>query len=232
MRGMSTQPLEETQSEVPQKMLDASGAWAAVPSCQVLQEGIKGATDRNIHSVNGFLARKDMHYLVSDVPEDPSQRAALLASGSKSQSSQYYMAPLDKWVYIKDLVTRHRGELRENGGSWVRQKTPFPQDECYFHPQFNLRDKSGGLGPLPPSDNPPWEPGLVNTVLRKGPPEKEDRSYHLRCAKMDRCAKVFGLMDLFSAWGHEYTAKELYAYYLSCRIFAHKRQNQNKRGRQ
>ena len=72
---------------MPQKMLDANGAWVAVPSCQVLQEGIKGATDRNIHSVNGFLVRKDMRYLVSDVPEDPSQRAALLASGSKSQSS-------------------------------------------------------------------------------------------------------------------------------------------------
>ena len=230
MRGMSTQPLEETQSEVPQKMLDASGAWVAVPSCQVLQEGIKGATDRNILSMKVFLARKDMHYLVSDVPEDPSQRAALLASGSKSQSSQYYMPPCDKWVYIKDLVTRHRGELRENGGSWVRQKTPFPQDECYFHPQFNLRtpclkDKFGGLASGIHSDN-PLERGLVNTVLRKGPPEKEDRCYYLRCAK------VFGLMDLFSAWGHEYTAKELYAYYLSCHIFAHKRQNQNKRGRQ
>ena len=213
---MSTQPLEETQSEALwQKMLDAIGAWDAFPSCQVLQEGIKGAIDRHIHSVNDFLTRKDMHYLVSDVPEDPSQRAALLAPGNLLQISPYFISTWDKWGYIKDLVARHRGELRESRGLWVRQKTPFPQDECYFHPQFNLRDKSGGLGPLPPSDNPPWEPGLVNTVLRKGPPEKED-CYYLRCAK------IFGLMDLFSAWGHEYTAKELYAYYMSCRIFAHK----------
>ena len=118
MRGTSTQPLEE--SEVPQNMRDALGAWIAFPSFQVLKEGIKVATNRNIHSMNRFLECKDMYHLVSDVPEDPSQRAALLASGSKSQSSQYYMAPPDKWVYIKDLVTRHRGELRENGGSGIR----------------------------------------------------------------------------------------------------------------
>ena len=125
------------------------------------------------------------------------------------------------------LVTRHRGELRENGGSWVIQKAPLPRDDCrYFHPQFRLRDKCGGLASGSHSDNPPLEPRQVNTVLLKGPPEKEDRCYYLRVSK------VFGLMDLFSAWGHEYTAKELYAYYLSCRIFAHKRQNQNKCGRQ
>ena len=35
-----------------------------------------------------------------------------------------------------------------------------------------------------------------------------------------RIAKVFALADLFGRFGHEFSAKDLYAYYLMCRVIA------------
>ena len=105
----------------------------------------------------------------------------------------------EAWKFIKDLCLRHRGEVRELSGQWEEFDGPLPGG--MLNPQFNgsfLR-VSGEMA--------------MRGRLAAG-------SWGRRGELEVRRARVFGLADLFLAFGESYTAAELYEYYTTCRVIA------------
>ena len=127
---------------------------------------------------------------------------------------------------MKDLVQRHRGELREISGEWQWQWTPFPEDRPeFFHHQFSYTKSipfSGKGGKQKASQ------GKGGKVAAGTSATQPDNSVVMRDwadpqSHWLRVAKVFGLADLFCALGDTFTAKLLYMYYTSTRIIVYKR---------
>ena len=73
-------------------------------------------------------------HLVSEMPDDP--------SGYWDQTRWPLAAwkTEEKWRYVKDLLSRHRGEVREIWGEWQLVHEPLPEDELFHHAQFSLTD--------------------------------------------------------------------------------------------
>ena len=116
----------------------------------------------------------------------------------------------EAWLFIRELIRRHRGEVRELRGCWEPLDGPVPQemmnpqfDGSFIRPRFAIHRGRLASGS--------W----YGSSPRSGTIEI-------------RIARVFGLADLFAALGESFTAAELYTYYNTCRIIA-KRQ---KRGQQ
>ena len=139
---------------------------------------------------------------------------------------------------MKDLILRHRGEVREISGAWVLVDAPFPTEERFHHAQFAHNDagrkalttftgkrgrmggKQGGKGGdghwrQEEEEEDSWSNTMVMT------------SWCNRNNHYVRDAKCFGLAELFFEFGDKYTAKALYRYYLSTTILAHKRVHSN-----
>ena len=119
---------------------------------------------------------------------------------------------------INDMVNNHLGEVREIDGAWVRHDGPLPLDSTYYNPQYAItkrqwRDWMGGKGRPEPAVG-----GSVNgdpegrfcTILAH---QHTDGAPAFKA----RQARIISLAELFWFWGHEYTAHELYSYYVNAR---------------
>ena len=102
-------------------------------------------------------------------------------------------------ISIQDLVSRHRGEVRELSGSgyWF----PWEGKEPARATHQQLKDLIM------------WKEVLASGGAASGGTTRPQV----------RVAKVFGLMDLFVALGHGFTAEKLYEVYLSCPLIARRR---------
>ena len=83
---------------------------------------MKRFTDRQlVFQLQMVVRTEEPAHLVSEMPDDPSgywdqTRWPLAAWKTK-----------DKWTYVKDLLHRHRGEVREIWGQWELVREPFPE---------------------------------------------------------------------------------------------------------
>ena len=108
----------------------------------------------------------------------------------------------EAWKFIRDLCLRHRGEVRELRGQWEEFDGPLPRE--MLNTQFNgsFVRVSGEMA--------------MQGKLAAG-------SWGKRGELEIRQARVFGLADLFLAFGESYTAVVLYKYYTTCRVIAMRR---------
>ena len=193
----------------------------------VEHEGVKRFTDAQLGFQVRMLNREEPAHLVEDMPDDP--------SGTFDQR--------DKWTYLKDLLHRHRGEVREIWGEWQEVDEPFPEGDNFHHAQFSLTTagskelttftgkagkrggRKGGKGDdgrwrqgknqEKGNDDGRWRQDWSNTMVR---PLGHDDAKHWM-----REAACFGLAEVFARFGDRYTTKQLYQYYLAARILVHKR---------
>ena len=184
------------------------------------------------------LVEEEPAHLVREMPDDP--------SGHWDQS-RWPLAASQKWKYVKDVLHRHRGEVREIWGYWQLVHEPIPEGETFHHAQFSLTDRgskelTGGKG-----DDGLWRQGKNQEKGGKGDDgrwrqgknqekgnddgrwrqewsntivfhHEDDDAKHWR-----RVARCYGLPELFHVFGERYMAKQLYRYYLAARILIHKR---------
>ena len=146
-------------------MTAALEEWPAFSSKDLLWHG--GLEEFARRSYNAAAAAESLpDVLLSHLPPDPRK----LARGKTGPIS------------IKELVQRHRGEVRELSSTarWSPRRGKLPATAR--HQQ------------------------LEGLLTQKQPGDK----YHMRVAK------VFSLMDLFSAHGSKFSAAELYEVYKSC----------------
>ena len=158
----------------------AMKGWMAFPSMDLLKsDGLEVFARRNKDMAQGSLPAGVLH---SHLPTDPRE----LATGGSGTIS------------IKDLVHRHRGEVREVTGSghWCPYTGKAPATA--HHPQ--LKD-------------------LI--LQQRAPASGGSTELHVRVAR------VFGRTDLFVAHGHAFTANQLYNVYLSCPVIAQRRQRKS-----
>ena len=97
--------------------------WGGYSSADMLREGVPAFTNRNLGNLKVFMGQHRPEHLVAELPMDPSRPLAAVSDE-------------DAWTFMKDLVQRHRGELREISGEWQWQwqSTPFPEDRPeFFH---------------------------------------------------------------------------------------------------
>ena len=108
----------------------------------------------------------------------------------------------EAWGFIRDLCLRHRGEVRELRGRWAEFDGPLPRE--MLNPQFNgsFVRVSGQMA--------------LQGRLAAG-------SQGSRGELEVRKARVFGLADLFYEFGERYTARELYEFWMTCRVIAQRR---------
>ena len=160
----------------------AMRGWKAFPSSDLLQSDGLEVFAR--HNKDMAWHSDSLPVLLSHLPADP--RA--LATGSSATIS------------IRELVNRHRGEVRELSGTgyWIPWEGKEPA--IAHHPQLR---------------------GLI--IRQQAPASGGSTGLYMREAK------VFSLMDLFHAHGHAFTARELYDVYLSCPFLARRRLRQRKR---
>ena len=216
--------------------------WGGVSSEEVVQGGLKANSDRMLGKQLAILQNRAPANLVSELPPDPSRPLAAQPSGEAA------------WQFVKDLLTRHRGEVREIFGCWKAVGQPFPDiknNPELFHAQYchheeearsmipwqgtgersqsamagkgkpasGGKNKGKGEGtsknPASGGDKEAAEPSDNTVVMR----EAFDPNVHWR-----REAKVCGLADLFQEFGEQWTGKEMFEYYESLHIFAHKRE--------
>ena len=172
--------------------------WRAWPSHDLLEpDGLAEFARRNTSLVEeGRLPE----HLITELPKDPSDNAW------REEGWEYEMPATggdeDAWQFIRDLVLRHRGEIRELRGFWEVFDDPLPRE--MLNPQFNgsFVRVSGEMA--------------MQGWLAAG-------SWSPRGELEVRKARVFGLADLFFAFGESYTAAELYEFYTTCRVIARRR---------
>ena len=199
----------------------------------VAHDGVKRFTDAQLGFQVQMLEREEPAHLVEDMPDDP--------SGTFDQTSWPLAAwtERDKWTYLKDLLHRHRGEVREIWGEWQLVDEPFPEGDNFHHAQFSLTTagskelttftgkagkrggRKGGKGDDgrcrqgKGNDDGHWRQNWDNTMVRV---VGHDDDKHWK-----REAWCFGLAEVFARFGDRYTTKQLYQYYLAARILVHKR---------
>ena len=190
-----------------------------------------------------MLKEEKPAHLVEEMPDDP--------SGTWDQSRWPLAAwtTADKWTYVKDLIHRHRGEVREIYGEWQLVHEPFPEGENFHHAQFSLtyggskvlttftgkagrrggRKGKGGKG-----DDGRWrqgknqEKGNDDGRWRQEGWNNWDNTMvravgHDDAKHWKREAWCCGLAEVFARFGDRYTTKQLYQYYLAATILVHKR---------
>ena len=224
------EPMDFDTAQALASVVNDVDQWGGNSSAGLWQSdgGVKRFTDRQLGIQKDMLAKQAPRLLVSDMPDDPSgcwdQHRCPLAA--------WPMA--DKWLYVKDLVQRHRGEVREISGEWVEVPQAFPEEDRFHHPQFCLTDalskaltpftgkpgKGGGKGKKSEKkgkedDHGSWREEWSNTIVMA---DQETDAKHWR-----RDARCFGLAELFQRFGDRYNAKQLYRYYTANRILVHKR---------
>ena len=57
---------------------------------------------------------------------------ARMAKGAKSRPLAVYRNNEEMWTFIKDFLSKHRGEVREIDGRWQFVDAPFPTEPKYF----------------------------------------------------------------------------------------------------
>ena len=194
---------------VSHELAEATDKWEAWPSHVLLEpDGLADFARRNTNFLGpGCLPE----FLITELPDDPSAVAwreegwdvPMPATGGAGDMPATGGAQEEAWKLIKDLCLRHRGEVRELSGNWQEFDGPVPRE--VLNPQFNgsFVRVSGALATTGQLAAGIWP--------RRG--ELEIRH-----------ARVFSLADLFVAFGEWFTAAELYAFYVSCRVIAMRRQ--------
>ena len=155
--------------------------------------------------------------MLAERPEDP-RDACWRADGWRIQPASGGDAPASggepgerelkvAWGFIRELHDRHRGEVRELHGSgyWSSwDDGPLPREVFHTQLRGSFIRVTGELA--------------VSGALASG------SRFNNSMGQVDvRRAKVFSLGDLFFEFGERYTARELYEYYLSCRVIATRR---------
>ena len=74
--------------------------WGGYSSADMIREGVPAFTNRNLGKLKVFMDQHRPEHLVAELPMDPSRPLAAVRDE-------------DAWTFMKDLVQRHRGELRE-----------------------------------------------------------------------------------------------------------------------
>ena len=179
---------------VPRVLHAAVERWNGWSSDDLLKPGALS----KFSSRNKFKIEKEPFpfCLLQQLPEDPSA-AAWREAGWEFPAVGG--TRLDVYSYLRELCRRHHGEVRELRGYWEQFDGPVTKE--MLHPQFNgsfLRLNGAMVVPGQ------LAPGSCND---EGEMEV-------------RVANVFGLADLFFAFGEHFTAAELYHYYKKCRIIA------------
>ena len=159
-----------------------------------------------------FMDQHRPERLVAELPMDPSRPLAAVSDE-------------DAWTFMKDLVQRHRGELREISGEWQWQSTPFHEVLCFSIISSPLLTPILSVARGGKQKGSQGKGGKVAAGTSATQP---DNSVVMRDWANPNChwlrvAKVFGLADLFCALGDTFTAKLLYMYYTSTRIIVYKR---------
>jgi hypothetical protein len=138
------EPLEVSRADMGHGSVARSGfvgqfgalvCWEAFPSTPYIlnaTEAVRDSANRNITWMHEMVPGQTPNALVEALPPDPSARWPLAAKA-------------DKWEFIKDLESRHRGEMRELRGEWVEEPTTScPTKEAnpeMFHAQYALSQK-------------------------------------------------------------------------------------------
>ena len=95
-------------------------------------------TNRQLWLQNDMLWNQPPGFLVSEMPDDPSKHW-----------DQAACSVAEKWVFVKDLLSRHRGDVREISGDWVEVPKPFPEEDRFHHTQFCWTDALSKARTLP-----------------------------------------------------------------------------------
>ena len=105
------------------------GHWSRVLTSH---DGAKTFTDLQLGFQLQMLKSEEPAHLVREMPDDP--------SGTWDQTRWPLAAwtTEDKWLFVKDLLHRHRGEVREIWGEWQSVHEPLPEGELFHHAQFSL----------------------------------------------------------------------------------------------
>ena len=198
----------------------------------VAHDGVRRFTNMQLSLQQQMLQSWEPAHLVREMPDDPS-----------GHWTGWPLAAEEKWKYVKDLLHRHRGEVREIWGEWQLVHEPLPKGESFHHAQFSLTSagskelstftgKSGKMGGRKGgkgddgrwrqgknqekgNDDGRWRQEWGNTMVQC---DWDDDAKHWK-----REASCFGLAEMFARFGARYTAKHLYRYYLAARILVHKR---------
>ena len=110
----------------------------------------------------------------------------------------------EAWHFIRDLCKRHRGEVRELRGVWAEFDGPLPRE--MLNTEFN-----GSFV------------RVSGEMAMRGRLAAGSRA-RIRGELEVRQARVFGIADLFWAFGESFSAAELYGYYTTCRVVAMRRE--------
>ena len=177
-----------SSSSMRQQLAEALSRWEAFPSSSLVKEG----------GLEDFASRAivQLKKLEDDPPGDFHEWALQTA------------LPLDRpasggvgYMSIKDVVTFHRGEVRQlGGGVWAICDSKI-EEFAKSHAQLK---------------------GLI-VKLASGSEPSSGSASDASGGPLVKVAKVFSVMDLFMALGKAYSAKELYDAYLSCEIIARRR---------
>ena len=89
-------------------------------------EGVPRFTSMQIGFEKQMRNDRQPEHLVTDMPDDPSGH---WAHPNKCTDKE-------KWVFVIDLIHRHRGEVREISGKWESVQAPFPEESHFHHAQF------------------------------------------------------------------------------------------------
>ena len=213
--------------------------WGGHPSrVLVAHDGVKRFTDAQLgFQLQMLQSEEPAHLVLHEMPDDP--------SGTWDQTRWPLAAwtTEHKWMYVKDLLHRHRGEVREIWGEWQLVDEPFPEGDNFHHAQFSLTTagskelttftgkagkrggRKGGKGDdgrwrqgknqEKGNDDGRWRQEWSNTMVQC--------DWHDDAKHWKREATCFGLAEVFARFGDRYTAKQLYRYYLAARILVHKR---------
>ena len=116
-------------------LVDEVAQWGGHNSNYVVAydgEGVKKFTEWQLGYQLKMLKDKQPAHLVHEMPTDP--------SGHWDQTRRP-LAAEQKWVFVKDLLHRHRGEVREICGQWKLVHEPLPEEERFHHAQFSLTNE-------------------------------------------------------------------------------------------
>ena len=239
-RGAPAQLTEADMQRLESLMLAVS-EWQGYSARDIVEKGVPANTERMLGKQLDIIKKQQPAFLVSVLPADPGRP---LAAAPHTHE--------DAWTFIKDLLTRHRGEAREIVGEWECVHKPFPQhDEHpeFFHAQFCLSDteaksmitwsgvgsrsnsylagKSSGKGKSrkPASGGKSPQPASGGKC-EQGPHDNTIVMRDLADSNVHwlRVARVCGLADLFAQFGSRFHAKDIYEYYISLSIIVHKRE--------
>ena len=129
---------------------------------------------------------------------------------------------------VNDMVNNHLGEVREIDGGWVWQEGEVPLNKVFYNPQYAVHMSQWWEWLQDQKKRKEQQPAIGgddSECLRELPDPTRDREgrYTTTLAVGNgggfkaRQARVISLAELFWFFGTEYTARELYAYYVNAR---------------